>query len=76
MTNQELFNWWKPYIGEKIHHKSHIEFKGLIVNYDTSWNKFKVKVTEHIDLNEAYLFYYLDIKDVKDYCGELSEIKG
>ena len=57
MTNEQLFNWWKPYIGQEVHHKSHIEFKGIIVDYDTSWNKFK-------------------IKDVKDYCGKLSETQG
>ena len=74
MTNEH--NWWQPYIGKEIYHKSHVEFKGIVAEYDTDCNKFKVNITEWIDLADAHIFCYMEVDEIKQYCDELSETQG
>lgn len=55
-------------IGKKIYYKCGIKFKGEVVSFDKSIQKFKIKVTEWIGKGYPHLNYWLTEEEINKYC--------
>lgn len=54
------------YIGKKIHYKSVIEFKGIVVNYLNGIDHFVIKIKEWLGEGYPQQIYYLSKSDVEN----------